>query len=338
MGVSLSGRTRGISPGMHRITSLTLASAVLLAAASAQADSNRPLAGLVERKPDRPRESIFIRNTTVARLNPLGLMDFGQVSYRMRLYDSESVAFADNFIGFGLAPAISPAFARIGPLVEFQPTSFLQLWASFEMFGYFGTFGFLQSFPDASADFSDSEINARRDLADGDPGRPYASTGTQVNLGATLQAKLGPFAVRNLFRLMRPDYRARGGDEVVYDIIFDVLTPNRGWFINNDTDLLYVSDFGLSAGVRWTSNFAFYQERHLAGADENLNTPMHRVGPLLAYSFWKDRGGDFDNPTLLLIANWWVKHRWRTGEDVNQAMPYLVLGFQFTGDITPSDW
>jgi hypothetical protein len=31
-----------------------------------------------------------------------------------------------------------------------------------------------------------------------------------------------------------------------------------------------------------------------------------------------------------------VEHRWRTGEDVDQAFPYIVLGFAFSGDLI--DW
>ena len=43
----------------------------------------------------------------------------------------------------------------------------------------------------------------------------------------------------------------------------------------------------------------------------------------------------FNRPTLILIVNWYVSHRWRTGQDVNQGFPYLVLGFAFTSDLIP---
>lgn len=236
----------------------------------------------------------------------------------------------------GIVPTLSPAFARIGPILEFQPASVLQLWASYEVFYYFGAFDFLQSFPSPRADFSDTEIQRRGDLPKSDPLKSYSATGTQLNLGATAQIKIGPIAVRNLFRAMRPDYDSRAGDRVVYDILFDVLVPNGGWFVNNDVDALYVTSFGLAAGARWTANYAFYRGRDYApgeDASHNPNTPMHRVGPVIAYSLWKDRGGVFDNPTILFIANWWLEHRWRTGADVGQGVPYLAFGFQFTGEL-----
>jgi len=234
------------------------------------------------------------------------------------------------------APTLSPAFARIGPIVEFQPASILQLWASYEVLYYFGGFNFLQSFASPRADFSDTELERRNDLPKNDPQTSYAASGTQLNLGGTAQIKIGPIAVRNLFRAMRPDYDARAGDRVVYDILFDTLVPDGGWFLNNDVDALYVTRFGLSAGARWTANYAFYRSQDYAAgedASQNPNTPMHRVGPVIAYSFWKDRGGAFDNPTILLIANWWLEHRWRTGADVSRGVPYLAFGFQFTGEL-----
>lgn len=318
--------------------------AVELAAAPASADPNRPLPGLAERKLDRPQHSIFLRNTFVGRVNPVGLIDLLQLSYRHRLYKEDEAALADNFVGIGVVPTVSPAFARIGPILEFQPASVLHLWASYELLYYFGAFDFLQSFASPRADFSDTEIQRRGDLPKSDPARNYAATGTQLNLGATAQIKVGPIAVRNLFRAMRPEYDARSGDRVVYDILFDTLVPNGGWFMNNDDDALYVTSFGLSAGARWTANYAFYRARDYAPGEDssqNPNTPMHRVGPVIAYSFWKDRGGAFDNPTVLFIANWWLEHRWRTGADVGQGVPYLAVGFQFTGELLkqppPSD-
>jgi hypothetical protein len=323
---------------MRRLVGLAPAVFVLLVCSPAHADPNRPLPGLAERKLDRPKHSLFLRNTSIGRLNPLGLIDLLQIGYRRRLYKEDEPALADNFVGVGLVPALSPAFGRFGPIVEFQPASILQLWASYEVVRYFGGFNLLQSFGSPLADFSGTEIHRRGQLPKNDPQANYAATGTQLNLGATAQIKIGPIAIRNLFRAMRPDYHLRAGDRVVYDILFDVLVPDGGWFINNDVDALVVTKFGFSFGARWTSNYAFYRARDYAPGEDtsqNPNTPMHRVGPVLAYSFWKDRGGAFDNPTVLFIANWWLEHRWRTGQDVSPSYPYLALGFQFTGELMP---
>lgn len=321
---------------MHRLGGIGVLVAALAGATTASADPNRPLPGLVERRLDRPEHSLFLRNTAVLRANPTGLIDFAQLSYRHRLYVDDSPALVDNFVGIGVVPSVSPAFGRIGPIIELQPATILQLWASYELVRYFGTFNFLQSFPSVLSDFSDTELSRRGDLPKSDPLKNYSANATQFNVGANLQMKVGPIAVRNLFRLMRPDYDTRAGDRVVYDVLYDVLVPNGGWFMNNDVDALYVSKWGLSVGVRWTSNAAFYGSEHYAPGEDTGSDPnnwMHRLGPIAAYSFWKERGGAFDNPTVLAGANWWLDHRYRTGSDSSQALPYLLLGFQFTGEL-----
>jgi hypothetical protein len=38
----------------------------------------------------------------------------------------------------------------------------------------------------------------------------------------------------------------------------------------------------------------------------------------------------------VLITSWYLKHRYRTGQDVSQAVPYVVLGFAFTSDLVPA--
>jgi hypothetical protein len=288
-----------------------------------------------------PDERIVYRNLSMFRLNPLGLIDIGEVNYRHRLYGSDSVALKDNFFGVGLAPAVSPAFARLGIVAELQPASFLRLWGSYEFVRYFGMFNFLQSFPSATSDFSDTTLERLGALPDEDPARSYATSGRQLNLGATLQFKLGPVALRNLSRFMYADFDLREGDRVFYDILFDILAPDRGWYLNNDTELLYVTDFGLTAGVRYTVGHAWYGPEHFAPGEDtsaNPNYPFHRLGPMVAYSFWKDRGGAFDNPTVLAVVNWWAQHRYRTGADVTQAFPLVLIGFSFTGDLTPAGW
>jgi hypothetical protein len=288
-----------------------------------------------------PEEQLVYRNLSVARLNPLGLIDLGQVTYRHRLYASDRVAFEQNHFGFGLAPSVSPAFARLGLVAELKPASFLELFASYEFIRYFGGFNFLQSFASPYADYSDTRLRELGALEDGDPRRSYAASGRQLNLGATLQFKLGPVAVRNIARFMRADMDLRDGDRVFYDILFDALAPDRGWYVNNDLDVLWVSDSGLTLGLRHTLTHAFYGPEHYAPGEDastNPNHPSHRLGPMIAYSFWKGRGGAFDDPTLLTVLGWWLDHRWRTGADVSRAAPFFIVGFSFTGDLTPASW
>ncbi|WP_375768020.1 hypothetical protein NR798_41095 [Archangium gephyra] len=306
-----------------------LTALVLLTAPAASAQ------GVPQEPP--PQHRLVYRNLLVARLNPLGLLDEARLSYRYRLYRSESPALRDNFVSIGLAPGVSPAFGRLGVVAEVQPLSILQLWGMYEFVANFGTFRQLQSFPSARSDFSDTELYARDELPAGDARRPYANTGTQLTLGATLQFKVGPVVARSLFRLVRPDMSLREGDRVFYDIYYDVLAPNRGWYFVNDADLLYQTGRGLTVGLRWASSHAFYGPEHFAPGEpqENLNT-THRLGPVVAYTFAEREGARFNSPTVLLMVNWWLTHRYRTGADSSAFFPYLALGFSFSGDLLPA--
>jgi hypothetical protein len=291
-----------------------------------------------------PENQLFFRSTNVIRYNPLGLITDNQLSFRHLLYRADdNVLLRDNFVGVGFTPQVSAAFARVGALVEVQPLSILRLWANFDVVGYFGTFGLLQSFDSPNADFSDSTINARGQLPDGDPQKNFATWGSQFTLGMDLQVKVGPIAARNLSRLVRGSYEIRDGDTVYYDQFYDVLAPNNGLYLNNDTDLLYVSDFGLVAGVRMnvtqpfyrTEDFTLPEQTALLGRVDHQNGPTLRAGPLVTYTFFDDPTALFNKPTIIVVGNWWVAHRYRTGADVSQALPYLAVGFQVTSDLLP---
>jgi hypothetical protein len=42
---------------------------------------------------------------------------------------------------------------------------------------------------------------------------------------------------------------------------------------------------------------------------------------------------DRNSLTLLLLVNWYLAHRWRTGQDVSAAIPYVLLGLSFHHDL-----
>jgi hypothetical protein len=125
-------------------------------------------------------------------------------------------------------------------------------------------------------------------------------------------------------------------DVVFYDQIQDMLMPNDGWMLANDLDVLFVSDFGLVFGTRWTYSHSFYNDGHYAGGVTPAvlpNNDIHRLGALVAYIFHDEPFTRFDKPTILLIAQWHLVHRFRTGADVSTGVPYIGLGFKFEGDL-----
>ncbi len=275
-----------------------------------------------------PRRQLRFSNLTVARLNPLGLIERVEATHRWRLYRSDSPVTRDNFIGLGGQAILTPALFRVGPSIEVQPLSILSLEANFEAIDYFGSFDFFQSYRGPAADWSDTAIK---------DGQAYAASGTQLNLIATLRLKLGPIAVRDIARFARPDYALRDGDRYYYDPLWDLLIEDETWFFNNDLDVLYLTDFGLRAGLRWTAAGGVDGEDRdpNLGPGKGANGPTHRVGPFLTWTFDSD-DPLFAEPTLILIVNWWLQHRFRTGADVSAAVPYVIFGLSFRGELWSS--
>lgn len=257
------------------------------------------------------------RQTLAARYNPLGLVWEGRLGLRFRLHDSDSAALRDNFLSIGIVPSASPAFARIGALAELQPASFVNVYALYEAVQYFGTFSTLRSYQTAQADFSDSA--AKREPAH------YAAGGTQLTVGVNLQAKVGPVAARAQLKAVRPDFALRAGDTVEYDLVSDLVMPNRGWTVLGDVDALVQLKSGFIAGARFTFGLPVYH----AGVEN----PIARLGPFAGYTFRSVDGAAFNQPTVLLMAQWWLVHRYRTGADTSTAIPCVMLAFTFNGDL-----
>jgi hypothetical protein len=270
----------------------------------------------------------------VGRLNPEGLIEQLFLTYQLRLYRSESPVLETNYLGVTLSPSLSPSFGRLGAAVDVQPLSVLKLTAGYDWYGYFGNFEYLQSFDSAAADYSDTTLELLSDRETN-----YAGTGSQLYLGALVQLKVGPVAARSNFRALYSDFDLRGGEPVFYDIVNDMLLANQDWAFVNDADLLYLTDFGLVVGVRHNFTRVDYdaddyrpEDSAARAADEPIVT--HRLGPLVAYTFFdRDERVLFDEPTVLAIVNWYLDHPWRTGEDVSQGVPYLALGFTFSGSL-----
>lgn len=304
-----------------RVVALVATLAVLtLTSAQAAAQDPNPL----------PTHHLYYQTGTFARWNPIGLGNLSQLGYRYRLYpEATSPLLKDCYLMAGLATGLNPAFVRYGPLLEAKPLAVLRLTASWERLDHFGTFGILQSFPRATSDHSDS-VRAEGQ----DAGRAYVTDASQLILAALLQAKVGPVAARSNLRAVWSQANLRPGDTTYWDSLFDQLMPDGGWMFTTDTDLLWVPGGPLTLGLRHTWSHVNYPDAALQGTPNTHNT-QHRLGPLLAWTFSKNPGDAFDEPTLFLLVNWFLQHPHRTGQDVSQAVPYTVLGFSFKGTFTP---
>lgn len=279
-----------------------------------------------------PQHRIVHKNTLAVRVNPLGFLYDGRFAYRLRLYQSDSKVLRDNYLGIGVAPSASPIFAGIGPYIEFNPLTIFGVWAMVQAIQYFGTINMLQGFAGAQSDFSDTAIK-------NNAGNLVATGGYEVTVGANFQAKVSVVLLRSQARLIYGSMKLKDGERIYYNQFYDVGMPNQGWAFVNDLDLVYQSlDSKIVAGARYTATVPLYDPaRHLDPNDpiQAADNSMHRVGPFLAYTFKVEDGARFNTPTVFLLVQWWLKHRFRTGADVSQAIPLFGVGFQITGDFLP---
>lgn len=283
----------------------------------------------------------MLSDLTVLRANPLGLETRARFGLQKRLFSSVSKVAENNFAFVGLYPKLNPMSAHLAIGGELQPLSIFNLRANAEVQRYLGVLGFLQSFPSANANYSDATLD---DLADS----AQATNAFHASIQPMLQLRLGPIAVRALFQLDYWDMDLRDGDVAGYEPTFDTLLPDEGWTFSTDTDVLYTGHPGLAIGLRHSYVRPIYDRDHFTDdADRDAydgDNAHQRLGLFAAYTFCDHGPSTFNKPTAILIASWYLSHRYRTGEPTtlptdgrpddytSRAFPYLLAGFAFESD------
>jgi hypothetical protein len=273
----------------------------------------------------QPAQQLVWNELAVIRANPLGLNFDGTLEYQLRLYQSDSDLFATNYVSLAAKPIITPAFTRLGARAEIMPLSILRLGVHYEFIQYFGSYDYLQSFEDPTAEWDPDSIEAG-----GDADENYTANGTQLTFQGLFQLKFGPIAARTQFKLARTNYALEGNDDVFYDPYTDIMLPADGWYWTNDADLLYIGD-PLIAGIRHS-----VVASSLPGIEpeDDPNGPVHRLGPLILFTFWKNASegpNALESMRVLGLFQWYLSHRYRAGQWSSQAIPYTGIGVVLQG-------
>lgn len=267
-----------------------------------------------------PRDRLWYSNSTFARVNPLGLVNTTRVGWQRRLSTSDHVLRRDTYTFVGPSLTVTPAWGRAGLYAESQLLAVLRVFGEVNAVGYFGTFDQVLTFP-ADGRYSDQSIEAR-----GVEAEPRA--GWIVNVGGTARAAVGPFALRSTLQLTRIDLAGGSDGAYFYEQLTDRLAPDGGWLLLDDTDVLYVGE-ALRLGARYTVSETLDGS---VGTDAAL--AHHRLGPLFAWQFSDDPPGDrFNQPTLFVLAQWWLQHPYRSGDEQPAGLPLIAVGFAFNGDL-----
>ena len=287
----------------------------------------------------RPRHRWVWYNLFAGRVNPLGLANRFRTGWRVQLLDKPGPLYDESQASLLLSTAVSPAWTSVGTRFEFQPLTVLRFGVTYAFVGAHGVFDHLQGFDSPDEEFDDDTLDDRKDLN-------QTSTGHYLEPGVLLQAKVGPIAVRDEVKGTYRSFAAIGRDQFFWDAVLDVMFPNNGWVLTNDADLLWVTDFGLTAGARWTYTHVYYDDDVDLTGPAGRNSPTHRIGPAVLYKFFEDDPPTLWNaPTVGVLAQWWLKHRYRTGEapddpgledrSITQALPYILILFIQKGDFLP---
>lgn len=253
-----------------------------------------------------PRTRLWYSNALFGRVNPLGLTLLHKVGIRQRLSTRDSLLFRDTYTFAGVNLMVTPAYTRFGLYAEAQVLSILRVFGQVEGVGYYGTFDQVITF-DPDARWSDRAIDDRADDAS-------TAFGWVLTAGVTLRAAVGPIAVRSTPQITRFDLGLNGA--WFYDQFWDRLAPDRGVMFLADTDLLYVGD-KLRLGTRYTVSETFG-----APSGTDAARAQHRIGPLFAWQFAdKKPGTKFNQPTLFVLAQWWLQHPYRAGNEQPAGLP-----------------
>jgi len=283
------------------------------------------------------RHRLVYSNLLVLRVNPLGAEDRFTLGYNLRLYNNPKPLFRDAYFGVGFSPTFSPSITRIGGNIDFAPLTILRLRGAYYLATWYGSDRFkAHPYSSPTEEYGPKKLK-------GEPGANVL--GGQAELSALFQVRVKMIAIRNEVTFYNNNIRLPTGSDVFYDLRHDVVVPAKGWFLTNDTDLLYMTKFGLNAGVRNSLVHVFYPSTVYGPGEDasvNPNTPMDRLGPVLTYTFFDRPEKRFNKPTLVFAAQWWLKHRYRgqgapdMADQIHQGIPLVLLGFSFTGELVKS--
>lgn len=277
-----------------------------------------------------PLQSASLIETIVVQMNPRLFAEDLRMRYAHRLYDSNSKALENNFVAGTAGVTFSGGILRPVIAVDVQPMSILTLGAAYNPTYYWNSFGLGQSYPSPNSDYGSGLFKQPND----GPGGKYAFYVHQLTLSGSLQARVGSVVMRNAARATLASASLHDGDRLFYDPGYDTIVYKNGWVAQNDTDLGYEVPKTVVVGARHSLVLAVYPDgAFLPGeAHHNPNTPTSRVGPFASYTLFADRGGLFDTAKLTLIAQWYIEHRFRTGQSISGAVPLAALAFTVSSE------
>jgi len=276
-------------------------------------------------KPKLPDHSVHYQAGTGVIYNQLGGALLADLAYRMQIVDEPGILWWDTYLDTRLKVIVSPTFVRFGPALYLQPVAFLKLGGGYLFNRHFGVLGSLASFPNAAVEHDDARL---AELAD--EGATYAASRHHLFADVELRARFGDVGFKNLTRGTYYSAELRNGDTVFYSKGLDLLVPNEGRTLSNQTDLVYFWREQWIVGLHLSIAHPFYTSRHAPAPEQPTRL---RIGPEVAWIAYDEAGAAINRPTVFSTLGWWVLHPYRTGASVHAAIPFAMLAFRIEGEL-----
>jgi hypothetical protein len=246
-----------------------------------------------------PRASAAdVRNVLGGTVNPEGIENTTDFTWRWNRGGTSALT-RDAHLAVGIAPVLSPAYARAVFWAELSPLSILDLRAGVEPSAYFGTFGTVLTFEQPDEDFGSDRRRARRDQ-----GR--AGTGLRLFAGPTLKARVGRMlatvgAEVEWWRLSMPG-------PYVYEPARDTLIrPDGDWLVRTASAILIESSGGGGRLLRVGLSHA------LTYPGKTPSNRIHRAGVLATCTLGGRRAG-VREPTIVLNVHHYFRDPSKEGD------------------------
>lgn len=293
----------------------------------AQAMTSQPPTGRIRGKKSKSQDTITgftsVLNLTVS-YNLLGARIIATAGYRWRLYASKSRALRENYFGLSAISRLTPAWIEFGALAAIQPASFIKLRAAYRFRfqvptffsgGVFSNMGAINQAFNGIVDHRDGEQVLRDQIqraSDNNNGSRVLPLSHIFSVDLTLR-----FAIKGFLMLANVRYSrwwTSHGQTDLYNVFYE---GGHDMIFNNTEHFLMVEGV---TGYEWRK-FRFLAMVSYRQAFE-ANDLYFRLGPAFMWLIAKNWGA-FKNPSLLVLANWYVFHRWR-GRDF---VPLIAVRF-----------
>lgn len=182
-----------------------------------------------------PEEQVIWKADLQFRTNPIGLLLANQFVWREYHEADGSQLYKGTYQQVSLDLNISPAFAEIGPSVEFRPINLFVYKLGYQALVYFGELGYALSFPRSDSDFG-QDVAEELEAANAE----QSGVAHRLMLQQTTQVQVGSIVVRNqtsAFLHMFPEGTFDG--PFVRERMYDTLQADVDGLIVNQVAILY---------------------------------------------------------------------------------------------------